>query len=846
MAITYGYFDSINGDRKYNADQMSEYFDGIVSDGVFQSVGGALAVSAQSTPDMSVKVVSGRAIINSKWIKNDADIILPITAASTAYARITSVVVQLDPANRLIRITTKDGTPSGSPVAPEITENELEIARITVAANATSIADSAITDKREYVHGVITEANWGGIGGNIANQSDLQNSLGLINARIDNIIALTPGSTTGDAELADIRVGADGVTYPNAGDAVRGQYTKNKNLIDTNVDKLGSNISKVNSIATKTRGGVTIEQVENISYIVENGWIQMNGTLDPDYYYHIGLSVQKGEIYKIKSRCGGTFRAYVFVVNGTVKETYKEQTWLTDNNFNIEFVVPEDGTLFINSHTNSYIGVGKIGGYNNNISELGNIATQDFNSLKWETIDIYSEVEKTLGFVQEDANNYKKLEKVTSSSFFYKKIEILPNTIYKIFGMAIQYLKAFYITDENDIILYSCNETTSQNLYKPICKTLLTASNAKYLYMLGSNMQKKTTLNPNGGGVKNSECGILLKASNENKGVEISGYMNTNYDTVFQFNLDAVSSYKVKVLPISKGEKWYCKNYNYYNLVGWTFLKNNGEIVKTSHPTTGAPSSYTEVNGVCEALEDGFLILSTSGRGWDYTFYQKVKNDSCFGKKWYVIGDSFTDPATLENKESKFNYVDYVAGFLGLENKNVGNGGSGYKAPDSGAESRNFVNRALGCAGYDLVTVFGSFNDIATTLPLGTVTDTGTDTLAGRMYNTIKNIRDTQEDATIVIIAPSPWISQNQVTGNAWGNIPNENYVEMLRSICKRYNVCFANPYHEGGAYPWDWHDGETVDYTFLIDGTHYNSIGHKKFIAPIVIDGILKAFRQN
>ena len=49
MAITYGFFNAIKQsdgtyDRMYNADQMSTYFEGLISDGIYESVDDGMQV----------------------------------------------------------------------------------------------------------------------------------------------------------------------------------------------------------------------------------------------------------------------------------------------------------------------------------------------------------------------------------------------------------------------------------------------------------------------------------------------------------------------------------------------------------------------------------------------------------------------------------------------------------------------------------------------------------------------------------------------------------------------------------------------------------------------------------
>ena len=150
MAVTYGFFNSVNNDRRYDADQMSEYFEGLISDGVYESVGSAMQVLASS--GMNVQVGTGRIIINSKWMKNDAVLTLGITASHATMARYTAIIARIDYRNRLMEIVAKDGTPAASPAFPEIVNNgqyaEKCLAYIYVGAGATQISQSNITDTR--------------------------------------------------------------------------------------------------------------------------------------------------------------------------------------------------------------------------------------------------------------------------------------------------------------------------------------------------------------------------------------------------------------------------------------------------------------------------------------------------------------------------------------------------------------------------------------------------------------------------------------------------------------------------------------------------------------------------
>ena len=150
MSVTYGFYNSINGDRKYNALEMSSIFDGIIVDGVYMSIGDALNV--QSSGGMGITVGIGRAWFDHTWTLNDSLLPLTLESSDVLLNRIDAVVLEINNNTEVRRNEIKivKGAPASNPVRPTLVKSELlnqhPLAYISVPKGATSISLSNITN----------------------------------------------------------------------------------------------------------------------------------------------------------------------------------------------------------------------------------------------------------------------------------------------------------------------------------------------------------------------------------------------------------------------------------------------------------------------------------------------------------------------------------------------------------------------------------------------------------------------------------------------------------------------------------------------------------------------------
>lgn len=154
MAIKSGFFNSVDKDRRYNADDLSQFFYGLISDGIIDDTGTASSMKVEPGTDLGIKVLPGRAVLRTKYVMNDEDHPIALLAADSTNPRIDRIVLHLNtsPSVRSITVIAKSGTPAARPSAPALTRTgtiyELSLAQIYVGAAATSVTAANITDER--------------------------------------------------------------------------------------------------------------------------------------------------------------------------------------------------------------------------------------------------------------------------------------------------------------------------------------------------------------------------------------------------------------------------------------------------------------------------------------------------------------------------------------------------------------------------------------------------------------------------------------------------------------------------------------------------------------------------
>lgn len=172
MAIKGYFFNAIKGasgnyDRVYNAQDVTNYLDLLIGNGVFPNPSTNLQVTASS--GMGIIVNPGQGWINGHKLINTAALPLTLSGSDVLLNRIDRIIFYVDYTTRMMGIDILEGTPATSPAAPVLTrtENRIEysLATITINKQVTSITQADITDTRPdstvcgWVQGLIQQVD---------------------------------------------------------------------------------------------------------------------------------------------------------------------------------------------------------------------------------------------------------------------------------------------------------------------------------------------------------------------------------------------------------------------------------------------------------------------------------------------------------------------------------------------------------------------------------------------------------------------------------------------------------------------------------------------------------------
>lgn len=155
--ITSGFYNSINGDRTYSANDMNKPYKRVITEGIFATPQGTPSIDFQvlsANNAMNIIVKKGEGLLGNRWIELESDTVITVGSNTGITPRRDSIIIRVDntQSGRVAQVIYREGTANSNPMPPNLvntdTIKEIRVANIYVVAGATWISQDAITDLR--------------------------------------------------------------------------------------------------------------------------------------------------------------------------------------------------------------------------------------------------------------------------------------------------------------------------------------------------------------------------------------------------------------------------------------------------------------------------------------------------------------------------------------------------------------------------------------------------------------------------------------------------------------------------------------------------------------------------
>ena len=285
--------------------------------------------------------------------------------------------------------------------------------------------DEEIDTQNTYINGTLNNQN---------------TKIQTLEGRMDGFSSLTEGSTTGDAELMDLRVAVDGTVYPTAGDAVRSQFTEVHDSIEDYLDDKMVNVPLLFSAAS--------------------GYYQMNGVFITDASID-AVQISISDEYKAKTYylSGRSYYGVCPIVFLDSDDAFISGIVVSDNSRpfqNYEFTLPNNTASVLiqakNTATSSFL--------LNRAEEVMKVTTDNVTYDGFDITDIFDDMaEKNLqdvsltfsaatGYIDENGISY------TYANIQNAVISVTPGDQYDVTGYSYYGMAPVIFQDASDNFVY--------------------------------------------------------------------------------------------------------------------------------------------------------------------------------------------------------------------------------------------------------------------------------------------------------------------------------------------------------------------------------------------------------